>query len=66
MGPADPLPTFAFACAYRPSFLGLLLRRLRALGQPVAPEQLDGRYLRWCGDRLELARGELLVWEGTA
>ena len=61
MAPATPLPTYVFACAYRPPFLALYLRRLRALGLAVTDEQLEGRYARWCGDGLELRRGEILI-----
>jgi formylmethanofuran dehydrogenase subunit C len=57
------LPTFAFACSYGPPFVRLYLRRLRALGLPVTDEQIEGRYARWSGDRLELQRGEILVLE---
>ena len=64
MGPATPLATFVFACIYRPPFLRLHLRRLRALGLPVPDSQLHGRYARWCGDGLELRRGEILIMEG--
>jgi len=63
MGPATPLATFVFSCRYRPPFLGLYLRRLRALGLDVTDEQLGGRYARWCGDSLELRRGEILMLE---
>jgi formylmethanofuran dehydrogenase subunit C len=63
MAPADPLATFVFSCTYRPPFLGLYLRRLRALGLAVSDEQLKGRYQRWCGDGLELRRGEILILE---
>jgi formylmethanofuran dehydrogenase subunit C len=65
MGPAAPLATFVFSCAYRPPFLGLYLRHLRALGLAVSDEQLEGRYARWCGDGLELRRGEILILEGA-
>jgi formylmethanofuran dehydrogenase subunit C len=58
---AEPLSTFTFSCFYRPPFLRLYLRRLQALGLPV--ERLDGRYARWCGDGLELRRGEILILE---
>ena len=58
---AEPLSTFTFSCFYRPPYLRLYLRRLRALGLSV--EQLDGRYARWCGDGLELRRGEILILE---
>jgi formylmethanofuran dehydrogenase subunit C len=63
MAPVTPLPTFVFACTYRPPFLRLYLRRLRALGLPITDEQLDGRYARWSGDALELRRGEILILE---
>ena len=58
---AEPLSTFTFSCFYRPPYLRLYLRRLRALGLPVEP--LAGRYARWCGDGLELRRGEILILE---
>jgi formylmethanofuran dehydrogenase subunit C len=61
MAPATPLATFAFSCIYRPPFLRLYLRRLRALGLPVSDDQIEGRYARWCGDGLELRRGEILI-----
>jgi hypothetical protein len=51
---------------YRPPFLGLYLRRLRALGLAVSDAQLDGRYARWCGDSLELRRGEILILSAPA
>ena len=60
---ATPLPTYARACAYRPPFLRLSLRRLRALGLPVTDEQIEGRYSRWSGDGLELGRAEILILE---
>jgi formylmethanofuran dehydrogenase subunit C len=63
MGPATPLATFAFACVYRPPFLRLYLRRLRALRLAVSDDHIDGRYARWSGDGLELRRGELLCLE---
>ena len=66
MAPATPLATFVFSCIYRPPFLGLYLRRLRALGLPVSDAQLGGRYARWCGDGLELRRGEILILEEDA
>lgn len=64
--PATPLPTFSFACSYRPPFLRLYLRRLRELGLPVPDAVVDGRYARWSGDGLELGRGEILILEAEA
>jgi formylmethanofuran dehydrogenase subunit C len=60
---AEPLSTFTFSCFYRPPYLRLYLRRMRALGLGVSDELLDGRYARWCGDGLELKRGEILILE---
>jgi formylmethanofuran dehydrogenase subunit C len=58
------LPTFALACSYRPPFLRMYLRHLRALGMPLTDEEIEGRYARWSGDGLELQRGEILILEG--
>jgi formylmethanofuran dehydrogenase subunit C len=58
------LPTFSYACSYRPPFLRMYLRRLRELGLPLTDEQIEGRYARWSGDGLELRRGEILIYEG--
>jgi formylmethanofuran dehydrogenase subunit C len=63
MTAATLLPTYGRACAYRPPFVRLCLRRLRDLGMPVTDEQIDGRYTRWSGDGLELGRGEILILE---
>jgi formylmethanofuran dehydrogenase subunit C len=63
MSPVTLLPTFRFACTYRPPFLRLYLRRLRELGLPLTEEQIEGRYARWSGDGLELRRGEILIYE---
>jgi formylmethanofuran dehydrogenase subunit C len=58
-----PLPSYAFAAKLRPPALGLQLRRLRALGMPVADALLTGRWARWSGDGLELNRGEILIFD---
>ena len=65
MTSATLLPTYAPACTYRPPFLRLCLRRLRALGLPVTDEQIEGRYTRWSGDAVELRRAEILILEPT-
>jgi formylmethanofuran dehydrogenase subunit C len=61
MAPAEPLASFTYSCLYSPPFLRLYLRRLRALGLAVSDEQIESRYARWCGDSLELRRGEILI-----
>lgn len=66
MAPATPLATFVFSCIYRPPYLRLYLRRLRALGFAVPDDLLDARYARWCGDGVELRRGEILILEDRA
>jgi formylmethanofuran dehydrogenase subunit C len=63
MRPVEMLPTFAHACAYRPVFLRLYLLHLRNFGLPVSARELEGSYQRWCGDSVELNRGEVLLLE---
>lgn len=55
------LPTFTHACRYRPAWLALYLRHLRERGLPVLREHTDAAYNRWCGDGVELNRGEILA-----
>ena len=64
-GSPDMLPTFKYACTYRPTFLRLYLRRLAALGFAVPEGCLDAAYRRYCGDFLELGKGEILVREAA-
>ena len=58
---AELLPTFSYACTYRPVLVRLLFGYLRERGLPVAREQLAGRYARWSGDGVEMNRGEVLL-----
>ncbi len=60
---APPPGRYAFAARYRPPALALQLRRLRALGLPIGDALIDGRWARWSGDRTELSRGEILIYE---
>jgi formylmethanofuran dehydrogenase subunit C len=55
------LPTFKFACTYRPVFLRFYLLRLREAGFAFDPRLLDADYHRYCGDFLELGKGEILI-----
>ena len=59
----DPLPSYAFATRFRPPALALQLRRVRELGLTVDDPLLRGPWARWSGDRTELARGELLIFD---
>lgn len=59
----DPLPGYTFATVYAPPALRLQLRRLTEAGLPVEDALLAGRWARWSGDRTELARGEILIFD---
>jgi formylmethanofuran dehydrogenase subunit C len=60
----QPLPSYAFATCFHPPALRLQLLRLRELGLDVDEALRRGRWARWSGDRTELARGELLIFDG--
>jgi formylmethanofuran dehydrogenase subunit C len=57
------LPSYAFAARFRPPALGLQLRRARELGLEVDDALLRGPWARWSGDRTELSRGEILIFD---
>lgn len=58
---AELLPTFSYACSYRPVFLRLYLLYLREHGLPVEETSIAGEYRRYSGDSVELNRGEILL-----
>lgn len=55
------LPTFRYACRYRPEIMLLLLRHLQQAGFSVPAERIAARYELYNGDLLEGGRGELLL-----
>jgi formylmethanofuran dehydrogenase subunit C len=59
----EPLPVYAYAARYQPPALRLQLRRVRELGLTVDDALLDGTWARWSGDRTELSRGEILIFD---
>jgi formylmethanofuran dehydrogenase subunit C len=59
----EPLPVYALAARYRPPALRLQLRRVRELGLTVDDALLGGTWARWSGDRTELSRGEILIFD---
>ena len=61
--PVRMLPTFAFACAYNPTFLRVYARSLRAMGFAIPCEARDGAYRRYTGDTSVPGKGEILVWQ---
>ena len=60
---AELPPTFTYSCTYRPVFLRVYLLYLRDRGLRVDGAALDGAYRRYCGDSIELNRGEVLLLE---
>ncbi len=68
MHPAELLPTFSYACTYAPVVLRLYLCHLRRLSLAITDSHVNGLYQRWCGDAIELNRGEVLLLDsgGTA
>lgn len=59
--PPAILPTFRRSTAYRPVFLRTFLTSLRTAGFPVPEDCFEAEYDRYCGDFLEMGRGEILV-----
>ena len=57
------LPTFRPASVYRPVFLDLYLRQLRAWGFAVDERFQKGRWQRWTGDQVSRGRGEIVIWQ---
>jgi formylmethanofuran dehydrogenase subunit C len=62
--PAEPPPSYAFAARFSPPALRLQLLRARELGLTVDDALLSGMWARWSGDRTELTRGEILIFDG--
>ena len=55
------LPTFQYACKYKPSFLPFYLKQLQQKGFPVPSDCFGGTFERHLGDFLELGKGEILT-----
>jgi formylmethanofuran dehydrogenase subunit C len=62
MRDARILPTFGYSCTYRPVFARMYLRHAQRSGLPITDAQAEGSYARWCGDAVELNRGEILLF----
>jgi formylmethanofuran dehydrogenase subunit C len=61
--PIRLLPTFAFACAYNPTFLRLYAKSLQEKGFSIPCEERDGSYRRCTGDTSVPGKGEILLWQ---
>jgi formylmethanofuran dehydrogenase subunit C len=59
--PPKLLPTFKFSGTSQPVFLRVYLRHLRERGFFVPDECFHCDYQRYCGDFLELGKGEILI-----
>jgi formylmethanofuran dehydrogenase subunit C len=59
------LPSFRYDCDYRPVFLSLYLRQLRAWNFPVHDRWFRGSWRRYSGDLIEMGKGEVLHWRET-
>jgi formylmethanofuran dehydrogenase subunit C len=55
------LSSFRFDCTYRPVFLRLYLRQLKAWSFPLHENYLEGEYERYSGDLVSLGKGEILL-----
>ena len=66
LAPIPLLPTFAFACAYNPTFLRIYSKYLHALGYTLPCASQHGRYQRYAGDASVPGKGEILVWQPNA
>ena len=55
------LPTFRASGSIDPLFLKLYLKELREAGFPVPSDTSEASFARYCGDFLELGKGEILI-----
>jgi formylmethanofuran dehydrogenase subunit C len=65
LAPVALLPTFTFACDFRPTFVRLLARHLQTLGVTIPCEDRDGTYRLYSGDAAVPGKGEILVWQAN-
>ncbi len=59
------LPSFEYSCTYHPLFLRLYFSKLQRLGfsRKIQEQHMNGKFKRYCGDGIELNRGEVLLFE---
>jgi len=57
------LPSFRYDCDYRPMFLSLYFRQLRAWNFPIHDRLFKGSWHRYSGDLIEMGKGEILHWK---
>jgi formylmethanofuran dehydrogenase subunit C len=66
LAPLRLLPTFAFACAYHPTFLRIYAKYLDALEFKVPCTPDSGAYERYTGDTAIPGKGEILIYQPHA
>ncbi|HUR93824.1 MAG TPA: hypothetical protein VMY76_04545 [Gemmatimonadales bacterium] len=55
--------TYRYACTYQPTYLRLVLTRLRTVyGLAIDAPHFTGSYRRFSGDLADLGKGEILEW----
>lgn len=63
LGSIQPIPTYRYACTYRPQYVSLLFQYLAKQWRlPLTREHVNGLYRRYSGDLAELGAGEILAW----
>jgi formylmethanofuran dehydrogenase subunit C len=63
LAPIPLLPTFAYACAYQPTYLRLYAKHLQNLGVTIPVDGKNGTYQRYTGDTSVPGKGEILIWQ---
>jgi formylmethanofuran dehydrogenase subunit C len=63
LAPVRTMPTFAYCCAYNPSFLRVYARHLHGHGFALPFDPSAGTYRRYAGDAAVPGKGEILVWQ---
>jgi len=66
LAPLKLLPTFAYDCAFMPSFLGIFSRHLASFGVPLPCSPSEGQYDLYSGDSSVPGKGEILIWRGNS
>ncbi|HEY7309244.1 MAG TPA: formylmethanofuran dehydrogenase subunit C [Gemmataceae bacterium] len=63
--PPPLLHSFRYDCTYRPVFVALYLRQLKAWGFAIEERYRSGRWRRWSGDLVSRGKGEILAWQAN-
>ena len=64
--PIPLLPSFLYSSAYMPTFMGVFVKHLAALGIRIPHDPHAGTYQRFVGDTSVVGKGEILVWSSGA